>query len=589
MSASCPHCDRVFTSTRGIFGQEASLQRDAHVPVCEANPRNRCFCGAIFPNSLAKENHAQTCEKNPANRFKCPHCPQEFVTTFGIMGRRSADGKALRDAHAVGCKDNPANTCFCGNLFPNPDARNAHAVHCDQNPANHYDCQFCKAHFVKTFTIFGFCSNDGRAERDAHQLRCEKNPKNICFCDRVFPNPTARDKHAQLCQLNPVNRFECSHCRRLFTTRYGLMGRVVSDGKSVRDAHEVGCQDNPSNKCFCGQLFLNPSARDAHAVRCEMNPANRFSCQHCRKTFVATFGMFASSGAAERDAHMLVCTQNPANATCPHCDLTFARCEGPFPWANKHPRQRCEAHIAVCERNPQNRHECQNCGACFVTKRRWMLCTSDGRRARDKHCATCDVIPCDYEVKDADIGDWLLMSPGGVESLGGGDDGAVECGVCGEIPEEAGELEVFSDRSGSRVPVLGDSKKLRPGRLSDEHSGASDSEVETQLAASDSTRSPALSPAGLVFAEDLQSFHDAASSIDDDASERSSDPEEEEEEIDECEFKTEENSVQEDTCVSDVEDSETEDLCEFEVEASFVSKGLEHELQSVEAIAEFIQ
>mmetsp|Transcript_107750 Transcript_107750/g.170108 ORF Transcript_107750/g.170108 Transcript_107750/m.170108 type:complete len:575 (-) Transcript_107750:78-1802(-) len=426
MSATCPFCEQSFSSSRGlVFSQDAQLLRDAHVLTCEANPRNRCFCGAVFPNHAAKDKHAATCPKNPSNQFKCMHCSQEFLNSFGIMGRLTADGKALRDAHSVTCKDNPANTCFCGNLFPNPEARNAHAVTCDMNPANRYQCQFCQAQFVKTFNMFGFCSRDGRADRDAHQISCEKNPKNQCFCGKIFPNPSARDRHAATCEENPVNRFQCSFCKRLFVTRFGVMGRIACDGKSLRDTHQVGCEKNPANVCFCGQLFLNPTARDAHAVKCEMNPVNRFSCQYCRRTFVTKFGIFSSSGSIERDAHMLVCNKNPANAACRHCNRTFTDTKGPLGWIYAEAHKRCESHVLSCRYNPQNRFHCDRCGKCFVTSRRLFL-KSDGRLAREQHHKECDFIPCDFEVKDSDIDDWLLMSAGSTtepsDTITAGDD-----------------------------------------------------------------------------------------------------------------------------------------------------------------------
>jgi hypothetical protein len=127
-----------------------------------------------------------------------------------------------------------------------------------------------------------------------------------------------------------VNRFQCSFCKRLFVTRFGVMGRIACDGKALRDGHELGCEKNPANTCFCGQLFLNPSARDAHAVKCEMNPVNRFSCQYCRKTFVSTFGIFSSSGSIERDAHVQFCSKNPANATSEKSNRTYADTKGPI-------------------------------------------------------------------------------------------------------------------------------------------------------------------------------------------------------------------------------------------------------------------
>lgn len=428
--------------------------------ICEDNPRNRCFCGTIFPNNAARDQHAMTCEVNPANRFKCPYCPQEFLNSFGMMGRVAGDGKALRDTHAVVCTDNPANTCFCGNLFPNPEARNAHAVTCDKNPANHYACQFCKTNFIKTFNMFGFCSVDGRAEREAHQLCCDKNPRNTCFCGALFPNPTAREKHAATCPSNPGNRFSCSFCQRLFVTRFGMMGRFAYDGKGQRDAHEVSCEKNPGNVCYCGQLFLSPCARDAHAAKCEMNPANRFNCQYCRKTFVTTFCLFSNDGGAERDAHVASCMKNPANATCQHCNRTFVDVRGPLKWLHAEVHLQCERHGETCAMNPQNRFNCERCGKCFVGGQHWLR-MKDARSARDTHHKECDYIPCAYQVSDADVGGWLLMSSefeGAEMSTGtalpiadkasNADADGDEEGLCKQLAdseEQAGALEASAD------------------------------------------------------------------------------------------------------------------------------------------------
>jgi len=520
---ACPHCDRAFSATQGIFGKDATQLRDAHVSICEANPRNICFCGAIFPNSVARDSHAVICEQNPANRFKClhcaqefltsfgllnrvamdgktlrdrhaagcednprnrcfcgavfpnssardkhavtceknpanwskcPHCPQEFLTSFGYMGRVATDGKAVRDAHAEVCKDNRANTCFCGNLFQNPEARNAHAVVCDKNPANHYDCQFCKADFVKTFNMFGFCSNDGRAEREAHQVCCEKNPKNVCVCGGVFPNPTARDRHATTCVSNPMNRFQCNYCQRLFTTRFGLMGCVAYNGKGQRDAHEVGCEKNPENVCHCGQLFLSPSARDAHAVKCEMNPANRFSCQHCRKTFVTTFGLFSSNGGQDRDAHMQCCTRNPANATCEHCNSTFTEPKGALKWLQGEAHQRCKRHAMTCEKNPRNRFNCERCGKCFAGGGHWVR-GRDGRAKRDMHREVCDCIPCAYQLHEADITSWQLLDLSelhATEEVNNSSDDGEECTNTKFVESEEGILvDVAECKSHNRL------------------------------------------------------------------------------------------------------------------------------------------
>jgi len=164
MPARCPHCEQEFNATRRIFGKDAEDLRDVHAASCEENPRNRCFCGRVFLNSVARDNHATTCEMNPINRFKCPHCALEFVTQYGMKGLFRADGRAARDAHVVGCKDNPANKCFCGRLFPDADARNAHATKCEANPVNCFQCKFCSCSFVTTFNMLGFCANDGPPE-----------------------------------------------------------------------------------------------------------------------------------------------------------------------------------------------------------------------------------------------------------------------------------------------------------------------------------------------------------------------------------------------------------------------------------------
>eukprot|EP00411_Alexandrium_monilatum_P068716 CAMPEP_0175599084 /NCGR_PEP_ID=MMETSP0096-20121207/56888_1 /TAXON_ID=311494 /ORGANISM="Alexandrium monilatum, Strain CCMP3105" /LENGTH=135 /DNA_ID=CAMNT_0016903613 /DNA_START=88 /DNA_END=492 /DNA_ORIENTATION=- len=133
------------------------------------------------------------------------------------------------------------------------------------------------------------------------------------------------------------------------------MGLVASNGKTLRDAHEVGCRKNLANRCFCGQLFPNPDARDAHAVMCEMNPANRFSCQFCGETFVTSFGVFTACGSVQRNAHMLRCCKNPANATCKHCRMTFTDTSGPFRWLHRDAQRQCAAHEPGCLMNPDNR------------------------------------------------------------------------------------------------------------------------------------------------------------------------------------------------------------------------------------------
>jgi len=407
MPVSCPHCNREFNTTRGIFGQDGEHLRDVHVQACPENPRNRCFCGRVFPNSTARDNHATTCEMNPANRFKCPYCPLEFVSQFGMTGLFRSDGRALRDTHASGCKDNPANKCFCGRVFPDAEARNTHAVKCELNPANCFQCQFCSCSFVTTYNMLGFCAQDGRSARDAHQLGCDKNPKNACFCGRIFTNPVARDKHAATCEGNPANRFNCPHCDRLFLTRFGVMGLVMSDGKTRRDSHEVGCEKNPANACFCGQRFLNPGLRDAHAVKCHMNPVNRFKCQYCSIEFVTKFGgVFTTLGSAERDAHVKVCRMNPANAACEHCNATFADAQGWLKCMEGCAQRRCATHRSMCSANPQNRCDC--CGRSLLGNKRW-FCKWDARKAREAHAKVCDVIPCTYEVVGADS-DWLLLA-----------------------------------------------------------------------------------------------------------------------------------------------------------------------------------
>lgn len=405
---TCHHCGQVFHPERWVFGRDAALQRDAHVIVCEHNPRNKCFCGEVFPNPTARDTHAATCSANPANQFKCSYCSREFVSSF-LMGFKTSDGRAQRDVHAACCPDNPANTCFCGQLFFNREARNAHAERCELNPVNRFKCQFCDACFVTTFNVFGFCSADGRALRDAHQTGCSRNPRNTCFCGRMFSTCDARDRHAHVCEANPANRFHCVHCQELFVTRYGMMRRVASDGKVLRDTHEQGCAMNPANKCFCGKLFRNPDARDAHAMRCGMNPANRFTCQHCQKTFLTTFGVFTSCGSVALQEHMLTCQKNPANATCEHCGRTFGDAFGVLRWMQGDAQKRCQTHREVCKLNPQNRFECDLCSRAFVSHCGWFR-RVHGKHLRDAHQANCDVIPCAYQLVDADIASWSLLA-----------------------------------------------------------------------------------------------------------------------------------------------------------------------------------
>jgi len=245
--------------------------------------------------------------------------------------------------------------------------------------------------------------------RDMHEVVCEKNPRNSCYCGKLFPNPTARDKHAATCEENPANVFECPHCDRLFVTRYGVMGMVVSDGRRLRDAHERGCNKNTANECFCGQLFANPEARDRHASTCSSNPVNRFHCRHCRKVFVTQFGMFTTSGAVERDAHQTVCSQNPANSTCVHCNQIFTDTEGFLGHFRPDSQRRCRLHADVCCENPKNRYACECCGRNFVTRRGWLR-RADGKAERDKHQSNCDVIPCEFQLKGDEGTGWHLVA-----------------------------------------------------------------------------------------------------------------------------------------------------------------------------------
>jgi len=381
---------------------------EAHAPICTENPRNRCFCGRVFPNSVARDNHATTCEMNPINRHECPHCSQEFVTLYGVTGLFRTDGRALRDAHVLGCASNPANRCFCGQLFSNSESRNAHALKCESNPANCFECQYCDARFVTKFNLLGFCATDGRALRDAHQLGCERNPRNVCFCGVIFPNQIAKERHAAVCEINPANRFQCPHCARLFITRYGVMGLILSNGKAMRDAHELRCDQNPANSCFCGQRFASPDLRDAHAAKCAENPVNRFGCQHCGQKFVTKFGVWTVAGSVERDMHMLRCKMNPANVTCEHCDTTFTDSQGWLRWFDVDAQKRCMAHQVICSANPENVCHCNLCGRRFVSGYRWFR-VLQARALRDEHQRTCDVIPCAFDVLEADRG-WFVLT-----------------------------------------------------------------------------------------------------------------------------------------------------------------------------------
>lgn len=294
---------------------------------------------------------------------------------------------------------------FVARSFPNADARNAHATKCQANPANQFKCKFCSTCFVTTFNMFGFCSYDGKHTRDGHEHLCDKNPKNICFCGRVFSSAAARDRHAASCEMNPVNRFDCAHCSRTFVTHYGLMGLVSFDGRAHRDAHGLGCEKNSANVCFCGQRFLTPALRDFHAVQCNMNPVNRFACQYCAAVFVTKFGLFTKLGSIARDAHAITCNKNPANATCEFCEATFSDPDGLLTWFRHDAHKLCKDHVCTCIANPRNK--CERCGCCFVGDLT-LLEKLKGQSAKEVHMRRCDVVPCDYEVRETDS-DWLLV------------------------------------------------------------------------------------------------------------------------------------------------------------------------------------
>lgn len=189
------------------------------------------------------------------------------------------------------------------------------------------------------------------------------------------------------------------------------MGFVAFDGKAARDSHALGCDQNRANACYCGQRFLNPTMRDAHAVKCEKNPINRYTCQHCGETFVTQFGLFTTSGDVERDAHLLVCAKNPLNAACRHCNKVFIGTHGVLKFLGNDAHTRCLTHESGCTSNPKNRFHCEQCNRCFVTRQGWLQNTN-GRAARDVHKKDCDVMPCSYEVVDADFTDWFLLSSG---------------------------------------------------------------------------------------------------------------------------------------------------------------------------------
>lgn len=431
---SCPHCGLLFETKRGLFSKDAATLRDAHALECQDNPANKCFCGKLFPNKKARDHHAATCEANPANHFQCPHCQQDFVTYFGVVGGFfSASGRELRDAHAIGCEKNPANRCFCGQVFPNAVARSTHAVKCEFNPANQFKCNWCAETFVTN------CVIDGRAAHDAHIIRCQKNPANKCFCGLVFPNSRARDKHAAKCEMNPCNRFQCAHCQDVFVTKYGVM--YNSDGRALRDAHALGCEKNPANKCFCGQLFPNPDARNVHAAKCGMNPANRFACPHCQTVFITKFGMLGKCGSIQRDAHALSCPLNPTNLSCEFCNAVFVNSQGLSKLLCRDVACQRAKHQIVCTKNPRNQFACKQCGMCFST-RYGLVRKVDGRMERDSHQDKC-AIPCNYELlSDETFDGWVTLSR--LEETEGVQEPGETCDTCrpclGDF-SELGELE----------------------------------------------------------------------------------------------------------------------------------------------------
>lgn len=162
--------------------------------------------------------------------------------------------------------------------------------------------------------------------------------------------------------------------------------------------------------------------------------------------------------------------------------------------------------MATCEKNPQNRFNCERCGKCFVGGQDW-LGLKDGESLREKHYKMCDYIPCTYQLREAEIGDWFLMAPGaeGTERQESFDISD------GHVPSKATLLDKGVEDAGG-TPASSCTPEVEM-ELTD---GIDEEKAEASSFASDN-----LVPSGVPDVDDSSDlcFHDANSSNDEGASE----------------------------------------------------------------------
>ena len=192
---SCPHCGRLFVSLYGFYKRDCKEDCAAHVKVCDQNPANRCpHCKKLFEDPYECETHAQICDDNPENHYQCNFCEKKF------------GDEARKLKHENACSSNPANTCpYCKFVFANVEVCKDHASICEWNPANRFFCAFCEESF------------GDEAKKNKHENGCSSNPANTCpHCEILFANVETCSDHARACQWNPANRYECTHCGKVF-------------------------------------------------------------------------------------------------------------------------------------------------------------------------------------------------------------------------------------------------------------------------------------------------------------------------------------------------------------------------------------
>nr|VZI25662.1 unnamed protein product [Spirometra erinaceieuropaei] len=328
---TCPHCDRTFTSHKGLVG---------HLRI------HRTETGEPVPGAPTYTHRT---------RLHCPQCPRTFRHRMGLIGHMRIHESGIDRSLDTPTPPSPTpNPPPCAPTNHSPADIDATDLTTPHSPPSSSSSSFTVtttatlASVAHDFTTAAPDTTTGTTPATSIN-RCE-GPDYICpHCDRTFTSRIGLVGHLRIHRTEsgePVpgaptythrTRLHCPHCPRTFTHRMGLFGHMRIHESGIDHNSDTATTSNtprpilapPSHVPTTTTVTTNTTASSTADT-----DTTDLSCPHFSRTFTSRIGLVGHLRIHRTETGEPVpgapTYTHRTRLHCPHCPCTFTHRMGLF-------------------------------------------------------------------------------------------------------------------------------------------------------------------------------------------------------------------------------------------------------------------